>query len=258
MQTKTYCFYFERKRTYPTMNIKKYFTGKSGLIFWGNLLLAVGLVVGIPYAVFLSLGACTHHGEKIEVPDVTLKPRANAIEMLEKADLEPVISDSTYDKQYAPGTILSQFPKAGNEVKSGRQIYLTVNMSGYPPVEMPDLARNSTERLATIRLKQLGFTLTPTKYIEGETAGYVIYIKQGGHTVSAGEKVHKEKPLTLYVGVAPVDTLEVDEDIYRPITPRNDEGDNNGDDDGPSEEGEEHSGNNATIGDDEGTFDIDY
>ena len=242
-----------------TMNIKKYFTGKSGLIFWGNLLLALGLVVGIPYFVFISLGACTHHGEKIEVPDVTLKPKGSAIEMLEKAELVPILSDSTYDKQYAPGTILAQFPKAGNEVKSGRQIYLTVNMHGYPPVELPDLARNSTERLATIRLKQLGFTLTAPKYIEGETAGYVIYIKQGNHTLSAGEKVHKEKPLTLYVGVAPVDTLEVDEDIYSPITPRKTDSEDAETDAPSSDDGESHEiHNNAATADDEDAFDIDF
>ena len=193
------------------MNIKKYFTGKTGLIFWANLLLAAALIVGIPYGVFVSLNAFTHHGEKIEVPNVTQKTYTEALEMLNQRDLIAVVSDSVFDKNYAPGTILSQLPAAGNEVKSGRQIYLTVNMKGLPPVKMPDLVRNATERIAEMRLKQLGFKLSKTQRVEGEPEGLVISIKQNGKRVNAGEMITRDLPLTIVAGAGfPEDTLDID------------------------------------------------
>ncbi|MCH5176617.1 MAG: PASTA domain-containing protein [Prevotellaceae bacterium] len=193
------------------MNIKKYFTGKTGLIFWANVLLAAALIVGIPYGVFVSLNAFTHHGEKIEVPNVTQKTYTEALEMLNQRDLIAVVSDSVFDKNYAPGTILSQLPAAGNEVKSGRQIYLTVNMKGLPPVKMPDLVRNATERIAEMRLKQLGFKLSKTQRVEGEPEGLVISIKQNGKRVNAGEMITRDLPLTIVAGAGfPEDTLDID------------------------------------------------
>lgn len=193
------------------MNIKKYFTGKTGLIFWANVLLAAALIVGIPYGVFVSLNAFTHHGEKIEVPNVTQKTYTEALKMLNQRDLIAVVSDSVFDKNYAPGTILSQLPAAGNEVKSGRQIYLTVNMKGLPPVKMPDLVRNATERIAEMRLKQLGFKLSKTQRVEGEPEGLVISIKQNGKRVNAGEMITRDLPLTIVAGAGfPEDTLDID------------------------------------------------
>lgn len=193
------------------MNIKKYFTGKTGLIFWANVLLAAALIVGIPYGVFVSLNAFTHHGEKIEVPNVTQKTYTEALEMLNQRDLIAVVSDSVFDKNYAPGIILSQLPAAGNEVKSGRQIYLTVNMKGLPPVKMPDLVRNATERIAEMRLKQLGFKLSKTQRVEGEPEGLVISIKQNGKRVNAGEMITRDLPLTIVAGAGfPEDTLDID------------------------------------------------
>jgi beta-lactam-binding protein with PASTA domain len=176
-----------------------------------NVLLAVGIVSAVPYAAFAMLDTFTKHGEKIEVPQVVNKTYTEALEMLENSDLVAVVSDSIFDKNFAPGTILSQNPTAGNEVKSGRQIYLTVNMKGLPPVKMPDLVRNSTERIAEMRLKQLGFKLSTTQTIEGEPSGLVIYIKQGSRRLHAGEMVTRDLPLTIYAGAGfPEDTLDVD------------------------------------------------
>lgn len=193
------------------MGAKKYFKGRSGLIFWLNVLGGLVVLFGVPYLLMTSLDAFTHHGEKIEVPDVVNQSAANAAEMLDQCKLVAVVSDSTYDSHYAPGTVLAQHPLPGNEVKSGREIYLTVNRNGYPPIKMPDLVRNTTERIASMRLKQLGFKLTTTRRVENEPEGLVLYVKQGSRTLHAGEMISRDVPLTIYVGDGfPVDTLEVD------------------------------------------------
>lgn len=182
------------------MAIKKYFTGKSGAIFWLNVILAAVVLVGVPYALFKLLGTFTHHGEKIVVPDVVHKQQADADDLLRECGLVAAVSDSDYIPNLAPGTILAQSPKPGSEVKGGRLIYLTINRNGYPPVKLPDLVRNTTERIATQQLKMLGFKLAPTQYVAGEPAGLVVGIKQGSRSVNAGEMVAIDVALTIYAG----------------------------------------------------------
>ena len=48
------------------MGFKSYFTGKSGAIFWLNILLMVTVLVGVPLLGVNYLSDYTHHNEKIE------------------------------------------------------------------------------------------------------------------------------------------------------------------------------------------------
>ncbi len=191
--------------------MKQYFTGKKGLIFWFNVLLAIAVLVAIPVGVLYALGVYTHHAEKIEVPNVVGMPGYNAEDMLDDSHLVAVVSDSDYVKDFPPGTVLQQVPKAGSEVKSGRIVYLTINRRGKAPVRMPDLIRNVTVRVAETQLKQLGFHLAPTQYVQDEPEDLVIGIKQGTHNVYGGDMVSVDRALTLVAGSGFVeDTLEVD------------------------------------------------
>lgn len=191
--------------------MKQYFTGKKGIVFWLNVMLAAGLLFAIPIGILYALGVYTHHAEKIEVPDVVGMPAYTAEEMLDDSQLVAVVSDSDYVEKFPPGTVLTQVPKAGSEVKSGRIIYLTINRKGKAPVRMPDLIRNVTVRIAETQLKQLGFHLAPTQYVEGEPQDLVIGIKQGTHQVYGGDMVSVDRALTLVAGAGiPIDTLEVD------------------------------------------------
>lgn len=191
--------------------MKQYFTGKNGIIFWFNVVLAVSLLVAIPIGILYALGVYTHHSEKIEVPDVVGLPAYTAEQMLDDSRLVAVVSDSDFVESFPPGTVLTQVPKAGSEVKSGRIIYMTINRKGKAPVRMPDLIRNVTVRIAETQLKQLGFSFTPTQFVDGEPQDLLIGIKQGIHNVYAGDMVSVDRALTLVVGAGiPIDTLEVD------------------------------------------------
>ena len=137
--------------------------------------------------------------------------RLESEEMLDESRLVAIVSDSDYVKDFPPGTVLSQVPKSGSEVKSGRIVYLTINRRGKAPVRMPDLIRNVTVRIAENQLTQLGFHLAPNQYVEGEPEDLVIGIKQGIHNVYGGDMVSVDRALTLVVGAGiPLDTLEVD------------------------------------------------
>ncbi len=187
------------------MGLKKYFTGKSGAIFWINVALAIALLVCIPVILFNTLDAYTHHGEKVSVPAVEGMKYYEAEAMLDQNGFVAVISDSTYKKTAKPGAVLDQTPKAGSLIKQGRIVYLTINLNGEPLVKMPDLVDNSSYREAEITLKALGFKLTAPTYVEGVEKDRVLKIKQGKRDVKTGEMISKVRALTLFVGAGEIE-----------------------------------------------------
>lgn len=195
------------------MGIKKYFTGKSGAIFWINVLLATLVLICIPVILFNTLDAYTNHGEKVSVPSVEGMKYYEAEEVLDQSGFVAVVADSTYKKSAKPGAVLDQTPKAGNLIKQGRIVYLTINLNGEPLVKMPDLVDNSSYREAEITLKALGFKLTAPTYVEGVEKDRVLKIKQGKRAVRAGEMISKERALTLFIGAGEIeeDTLYFDD-----------------------------------------------
>ncbi len=187
------------------MGLKKYFTGKSGLIFWINVVLALGLLFCIPVIAFNTLDSYTNHGEKVSVPSVVGKKFFEASQTLDKSGFVAIISDSVYKKSAKPGAVIEQMPKSGTLIKSGRIVYLTVNLNGEPLVKLPDLVGNCSYREAEITLKSLGFKLTAPQYVEGADKDQVLKIKQGKREVHAGESISRERALTLFVGAGEIE-----------------------------------------------------
>ena len=133
-------------------------------ILWGNLLLMGLACVAIAIGIWLWLDKYTHHGEEIMVPNVEGRLIGDAEYTLEMLDLKAVVIDSTYDHKKPTGEIVIQLPKAGSKVKSGREIYLTINSKNSPMVAMPDIADNCSMREAQDRLRQLGFRIGPVEH----------------------------------------------------------------------------------------------
>ena len=92
-----------------------------------------------------------------------------------------------------------QLPKAGSKVKSGREIYLTINSRESPTIAMPDIADNCSMREAQDRLRQLGFRIGPVEYKEGDK-DWVYGVKCQGRTVMTGQRVPTDAVITLIVG----------------------------------------------------------
>ncbi|MCQ2096022.1 MAG: PASTA domain-containing protein [Bacteroidaceae bacterium] len=196
--------------------MRQYFKGKTGCLFWLNVMLAFAILTAVPIVVYFTIDGYTHHGEKVEVPMVTGLSDARAMELMEKAGLVAEVSDSVFDKKRNPGEVLDQNPQPGTVVKSGHLIHLTINLHGAPMVKLPDLAGNSSRRQAEVVLKDLGFKLSNPVMVYGTPRDLVIAIKQGGHTLRAGEQVNKERVITLVCGAGDKDedirdTLDADE-----------------------------------------------
>ena len=149
------------------MALKNFFTGKSGAKFWVNIVVMVLIIVAVPIVALYLLDSFTHHGEKIEVPNVVGKSMYDAETMLKDRGLMAMVVDSVYDKHAPKGSVLEQTPKSGYEVKSGRMIYLTVNLNGEPMAQLPDVVGHGSLREAVALLQSLGFKLTAHKPVMG-------------------------------------------------------------------------------------------
>lgn len=196
------------------MGLKSYFKGRSGMMFWINVLLMFVLLVGFPVLGLQFLGSYTHHGEKVEVIDVVGQNVYEAEMALSSLGLEAVVADSTYQRDMPAGVIVRQVPKAGNEIKSGRIVYLTKNLDHEPLVVLPDLVGNCSRREAEAQLRSLGFKLTEDEEVEDEPKDLVVGIKQNGRRLTAEQRISKGLPLTLCVGAGyDDDTIYVDNSV---------------------------------------------
>lgn len=183
-------------------------------MFWINVLLMFVLLVGFPVLGLQFLGSYTHHGEKVEVIDVVGQNVYEAEMALSSLGLEAVVADSTYQRDMPAGVIVRQVPKAGNEIKSGRIVYLTKNLDHEPLVVLPDLVGNCSRREAEAQLRSLGFRLTEDEEVEDEPKDLVVGIKQNGRRLTAEQRISKGLPLTLCVGAGyDDDTIYVDNSV---------------------------------------------
>ena len=194
------------------MALKDFFTGKSGTKFWVNIVLMVLIIVAIPIVALYMLDSFTHHGEKIEVPNVVGKSLYDAETMLKDRGLLAMVVDSVYDKHAPKGSVLEQTPKSGFEVKGGRMIYLTVNLNGEPMVQLPDVVGHGSLREAVALLQSLGFKLTAHKPVIGRPKDLVLGVKQGARDVHAGETIPRDRALTLVIGGGEIDSTMYDEE----------------------------------------------
>ena len=184
------------------------------MMFWINVLLMFVLLVGFPVLGLQFLGSYTHHGEKVEVIDVVGQNVYEAEMALSSLGLEAVVADSTYQRDMPAGVIVRQVPKAGNEIKSGRIVYLTKNLDHEPLVVLPDLVGYCSRREAEAQLRSLGFKLTEDEEVEDEPKDLVVGIKQNGRRLTAEQRISKGLPLTLCVGAGyDDDTIYVDNSV---------------------------------------------
>ncbi|PWJ40893.1 PASTA domain-containing protein [Sediminitomix flava] len=99
-----------------------------------------GAVIWGFFNVFLP--SVTDHGETIKVPDVDSLSYDQAISELQQAGLRFEIEDSSannYNPDLPPMTVLSHTPTPGAKVKNNRRIYLTLNPTNPPIINMPQI-----------------------------------------------------------------------------------------------------------------------
>lgn len=185
------------------MNLKSIVNFFISRFFWLNILVLVVVCVSFYFGLSIWLGHYTHHGEKVEVPNVMGMNIAEASDIeLGPKGLSYEIIDSVYDvnnPNIKPGHISEQEPIQGTFVKKGRKVYLTVR-SKYPrKVSFPDL-RNVSTRQARLNMRNLGFTIEEVERKPSAFPDLVMDIKYKGKSVEPGERFYKGSSFTLVAG----------------------------------------------------------
>ena len=198
------------------MTIKEFFSFKTNKYFWLNLIAMMAVVILLLFGVLKWLDVYTRHGEAVVVPDVKGMTVGEAEMLLRNHGLVCVVSDSNYVKNKPAGSILELNPSAGQKVKEGRTIYLTINTLDVPLRLVPDVADNSYVRQAQAKILAAGFKLSENELISGEK-DWVYGVKYKGRQLNMGDKVPVGATLTLLVGdgetqVQDSDSLEIVED----------------------------------------------
>lgn len=181
------------------MTIKKFFSFRQNKFFWANIVAMVVVVAALVFGALKGVDIYTRHGEAVVVPDVKGMGVGEAEKIFRNRGLSCVVSDSSYVKNQPAGCILEYNPGAGQKVKEGRTIYLTINTLDVPLQVVPDVADNSSLRQAEARILASGFKLNEIQYVSGEK-DWVYGVKYNGRQLTIGEKVPVGATLTLMVG----------------------------------------------------------
>lgn len=164
-----------------------------------NVLVAIALVFLMGFIFFESLGWITHHGESLNVPSVTGKNVDSAVQLLEKQGFDVVITDSLYNDSLALNTVKKQLPEADATVKVNRTVFLNVNPTTLPMVEMPKLDGLSF-RFALDKLNKNNLKLGDTTYRPSFMKGSILEQNYKGSKIVAGTKVRWGSTIDLVIG----------------------------------------------------------
>jgi eukaryotic-like serine/threonine-protein kinase len=148
---------------------------------------------------FVYLPWSTNHNEAIKVPDLKGLSLEVAEDLLDDANLNYEVSDSIFLVNAKPNSIISNFPKSGLGVKSGRKIYLTVAAYSAPLVKMPNIAGRSISS-AKNQLLSSGLQYGGEEKIEALEENTVLKMKINGVEVTSGQQVSKGSLVVLVVG----------------------------------------------------------
>lgn len=131
------------------------------------------------------------------VPKIVGLRETEAVSLLKDSDLDPVVSDTTFDEKIPKGSVILQKPAAGDVVKKGRRVYIFIS-SGEPVVNVPPLKGKSIKD-AKLSLERVGLLLGNVNSVPSTNPRDIIFdqqytagtpLKKGdavGITISSGE-----------------------------------------------------------------------
>jgi len=135
----------------------------------------------------------------VTMPDVAGLAAADAVKALQARKLTPTLEH--VDSQEAPGTVVSQEPKAGKRAKPGSKVVLQVAKAAVP-VAVPDVS-GEREQQAIAALRQAGLTARVVQVPSAQPKGTVV-----AQRPAAGQKLAKGSAVRLNVasGAGPAAT----------------------------------------------------
>lgn len=166
---------------------------------WVNILASIVILTLVLFLLYTLLGPITRHGKNRTVPAVVGKPYSEAINILQDAGFEIEIQDSIYTDTAKRGIVLKQVPEGDAVVKISRMVYLTINSSVPPFVEMPNLIGFSF-RNAEMQLNNMGLRIADTIFKPDFAKNSVLEQLYKGETIAPGTRIQQGSPITLVLG----------------------------------------------------------
>lgn len=166
---------------------------------WVNIVAGIVLLLLLLLLFLGSLALLTQHGKTMKIPAVTGLSYADAKKSLEGAGFAVQIQDSVYSDTMAPLRVVKQFPEADNLVKVNRTVYLTINRSEAPFIQMPNLVSMSF-RNADMILRQYGLRLEDTVFKPDFAKNSVLDQLYKGETIKPGTQIRQGSSITLVLG----------------------------------------------------------
>lgn len=177
---------------------KKNITGfpKKHPILFHLLLIAITLFV-VLYGVLFAIDSFTGHGVYVVVPDVKGKVLTEAVDELAAVGFKYEVTDSAYNDNCPPGTVIDQEPKAASKVKPLRTVYLTMNATSPRLVTVPSVIDMSC-RQGMAMLLGLGFKNVKVDTVYSPYKDLILSVKANGNIVNSGSKL----PLTAAIEIS--------------------------------------------------------
>lgn len=166
---------------------------------WVNILAAIFIVIILVFILVQSLESITHHGQSLKIPDVKGRTIDEATSLLERQGFEVMVQDSVYYDSIPGLTVVKQFPDPDATVKVNRTVYLTINRSIPPTIEMPNLVGMSF-RNAELQLKARGLRLGDTSYKPDIAKNAVLEQIIDGESIKPGSKIKMGTTVSLVLG----------------------------------------------------------
>ncbi len=167
--------------------------------FFVNLLAAIVLVAALLFGLLWMLGFITNHGAYEKTPNITGKNLKEGIKILESKGFNVEVQDSVYIDTVAALQIIKQTPEADEMVKSKRTIFLTVNRSQPPSVQIPNMVGFSL-RNAILYMKQLGLKIGDTTRKLDIAKDAILEQNYQGKPIKPGTKIFMGSTIDFVVG----------------------------------------------------------
>lgn len=168
------------------------------LAFLLTLIIAVVVLDKIVFPILV------HSEETLKMPNLIGMQLDDAEKTITSLDLKLAKVNELYSEQYSNGTVINQSPRAGQVIKKGRDVFLTVSR-GREEVEVPNLVGQNV-RNSRILLKNIGLDVGNITYVNDESYGVDTIVAQ---SPVPGSKVSYGKVVDLVVSRGSVDLVKV-------------------------------------------------
>ena len=147
---------------------------------------------------FFFIRIYARQGKEFELPDMVGRNLAE-VQAEDQLDLDFVVQDSIFRPGQVGGIILTQDPKGGTLVKTGRKVYLSITAYNAEDAVLPELV-GLTVRQAIAELYNVGLEVGHLKFVEDPYKNNVIDQSCKGKTVYAGQQLARGSVIDLVVG----------------------------------------------------------